>query len=101
MSTATQNVKDWVLNEVMRSDVVIFSKTYCPYCTKAKSRLKELFTDIIIHELNTKNDGLSIQMVLPITTVPCIFIAGESIGGLAELNAMFPEKPKLHRKNDD
>lgn len=42
--------------------VVVFSKTYCPYCTKAKNALSKYdINDIVIIELDNRDDQDSIQ----------------------------------------
>jgi glutaredoxin 3 len=66
--------------------VAVFSKTYCPYCVKAKNVLgKYKINDILIVELDNRDDADAIQDYLnKITgarTVPRVFIDGKSIGG--------------------
>ncbi len=65
--------------------VVVFSKTYCPYASKAKQTLRSegaVFTTI---ELDTRQDGGAIQSALVDltgrSTVPNVFFNGKSIGG--------------------
>ena len=53
--TAEQLIKD---NKVM-----VFSKSYCPYCTKAKEELTKL-TKFKAIELDNTNDGDDIQKAL-------------------------------------
>jgi glutaredoxin 3 len=85
MSTS-YHIRKWVENEIISNECVLFSKTYCPYSTVAKTRLVGMFNNIIIHELDKRSDGDQIQYHLPINTVPCIFINGKCIGGLLNLN---------------
>ncbi len=50
-------VKARSLNHLISaSPVVVFSKTYCPYCAKVKTILSSypLTTSVIFHELGTK-----------------------------------------------
>jgi peptide-methionine (S)-S-oxide reductase len=71
--------------------VVIFSKTYCPYCVKAKEAVKEAgakvagFEGAHVIELNTRSDGSDIQSALAALTgrrtVPNVFIGGQPVGG--------------------
>ncbi|KAM3728974.1 Glutaredoxin-C4, chloroplastic [Dirofilaria immitis] len=68
--------------------VVVFSKTYCPYCKKAKQALStfRISNDLYkIIELNERDDGDKIQdALLEITgarSVPRVFIGGKCIGG--------------------
>ncbi|RYG44961.1 glutaredoxin [archaeon] len=66
--------------------VLVFSKSYCPYCTKAKSALARTGAkDVVVHELDARADGDAIQSALAsvtgIRTVPQVFVAGKCIGG--------------------
>ena len=67
------------------SPVVIFSKTYCPYCSEAKSLFQSLGVAADIYELDVISGGSSIQSTLQgisgMRTVPQVFIGGELIGG--------------------
>ena len=66
--------------------VTVFSKTYCPYCVKAKNVLaKYKINDLMIVELDNRDDADDIQnYLLKLTgarTVPRVFINGKCIGG--------------------
>jgi len=65
--------------------VVVFSKSFCPYCKKTKVLLKDLSVDAKIIELDEIDNGSQIQdALLEITgqrTVPNVFIKGEHMGG--------------------
>ncbi|KAF9971491.1 glutaredoxin, partial [Actinomortierella ambigua] len=69
--------------------VVVFSKTYCPYCTRAKNALKELGVQMTVVELDEDNEGAAIQNYLQEKTgqrtVPNIFIGQEHVGGCDDL----------------
>nr|AEQ39038.1 putative glutaredoxin-like protein [Wolffia arrhiza] len=72
--------------EIIASDpVVVFSKTYCPYCTRVKKLLTELGARFNVIELDRENDGSQVQAALAgLTgqrTVPNVFIGGKHIGG--------------------
>ena len=71
--------------------VVIFSKSWCPYCTEAKNLLKSLNIPFNVYELDQMNYVPAIQAILDdltgMWTVPNIFIGGEFIGGLDSLKA--------------
>ena len=66
---------------------MIFSKTYCPFCTKTK----DLFAkegagyDVVVMELDKMDGGADIQSaLLDLTgqrTVPNVFIRGQHLGG--------------------
>ncbi|GJC87135.1 glutaredoxin [Colletotrichum liriopes] len=72
--------------------VVVFSKSYCPYCRQTKSVLDELNTDYTVLELDQIDDGSAIQDALQeITgqrTVPNSFIAQKHIGGNSDLQGL-------------
>ena len=69
--------------------IIIYTKTTCPYCIKAKGLLTQKgqkFTEIDI----TGNDNLRSEMILKANgrhTVPQIFINDEHIGGCDDLFA--------------
>lgn len=67
----------------------MFSKSYCPYCTKAKNLLVKLGAKAFILELDNIEDGADIQAYLQTLTgqrtVPNIFISQKHIGGCDDL----------------
>ncbi|KAL2821096.1 putative glutaredoxin Grx1 [Aspergillus granulosus] len=69
--------------------VVVFSKSYCPYCKASKSRLSELGAKFQILELDQLDDGAALQdALLEISgqrTVPNIYINQKHIGGNSDL----------------
>ena len=71
--------------------VVMFSKSYCPFCHKAKALLKMKGVAFKAYELDNMADGGSIQSALAAktnqTTVPNIFIGEKHIGGSDTLAA--------------
>ena len=57
----------FVNDQVKSSKVVVFSKTHCPYCTMAKSALKDAGlkqSDYLLIELDERDDGSAIQDAL-------------------------------------
>ncbi|WYZ46771.1 hypothetical protein EsH8_IX_000996 [Colletotrichum jinshuiense] len=72
--------------------VVVFSKSYCPYCRATKSVLDELNADYEVLELDQIDDGSAIQDALQeITgqrTVPNSFISQKHIGGNSDLQGL-------------
>jgi glutaredoxin 3 len=71
---------------IAKNALVIFSKTYCGYCKKAKKALIEHgFDKQMVIELDNRSDGDQIQQLLKsktgITTVPSIWMKGKFIGG--------------------
>eukprot|EP00735_Rhodelphis_limneticus_P002674 TRINITY_DN13618_c0_g1::TRINITY_DN13618_c0_g1_i1::g.22167::m.22167 TRINITY_DN13618_c0_g1::TRINITY_DN13618_c0_g1_i1::g.22167 ORF type:complete len:131 (-),score=11.12,sp/Q8LFQ6/GRXC4_ARATH/46.46/5e-27,Glutaredoxin/PF00462.19/2.6e-19,GST_N_2/PF13409.1/0.0016,GST_N_3/PF13417.1/0.0018,DUF836/PF05768.9/0.0036,Thioredoxin_2/PF13098.1/0.0092,OTT_1508_deam/PF14441.1/0.02,Thioredoxin_3/PF13192.1/0.16,Toxin_1/PF00087.16/0.22,Toxin_1/PF00087.16/2.4e+03 TRINITY_DN13618_c0_g1_i1:65-424(-) len=74
------------VNEVVTEfPVVVFSKSSCPYCDKAKSALAKSGVNARIIELDQRPDGYDIQQACyQLTgrqTVPNVFVGGKSIGG--------------------
>lgn len=65
--------------------VVVFSKSYCPYCHKVKQLLTKLGAKQTVIELDLESDGSDIQKALTgwtgHGTVPSVFIGGKHIGG--------------------
>lgn len=65
--------------------VMVFSKSYCPFCTKAKEALTKLNVQFEVLELDVVKDGDKIQNALEEMTkqrtVPNIFVKGQHVGG--------------------
>lgn len=94
--------KDFVLSRVHDVALVVFSKSTCPHCHKAKDIL---FHQLGVPELNNPqvlvieldqrpdDDGRAIQYVLnELTnrhTVPNVFLNGQTIGGGDELQKLY------------
>jgi glutaredoxin 3 len=77
---------DFVKSEIGSNDVVVFSKTYCPYCTATKALFDSLGVKYAVHELDKMgDDGPELQTaLLKMTgqrTVPSVFVKGSHIGG--------------------
>ncbi|KAL8377460.1 hypothetical protein RB595_008240 [Gaeumannomyces hyphopodioides] len=72
--------------------VMVFSKSYCPYCTATKRKLTDLSAKFNAIELDQMADGGDIQDALEGMTgqrsVPNIFIAKKHIGGNSDLQAL-------------
>ncbi|XP_065878658.1 glutaredoxin [Euphorbia lathyris] len=77
---------------VSSNPVVVFSKTYCPYCVSVKKLLDQLGAKYQAVELDTQNDGAEIQSALAEwtgqRTVPNVFIGGKHIGGCDSTTSM-------------
>jgi glutaredoxin 3 len=84
-----EDVDAFVQKKIAGADVMVFAKSYCPYCRHTRSLLQDAVpSDVsvdIIDMDQMKEDGPLIQMELMTTTgqrtVPNIFINGEHIGG--------------------
>ena len=77
---------------VESNPVVVFSKSYCPFCVKVKQLLSQLGASYKAIELDTESDGSEIQSALAEwtgqRTVPNVFIGGKHIGGCDATTAM-------------
>ncbi|XP_051198193.1 glutaredoxin-C8 [Lolium perenne] len=86
-SASASKPASFVKSTVKAHDVVIFSKSYCPYCRRAKAVFKELELkkDPYVVELDEREDGGDIQDALADMvgrrTVPQVFIRGKHLGG--------------------
>eukprot|EP01116_Phalansterium_solitarium_P016231 TRINITY_DN372_c0_g1_i1.p1 TRINITY_DN372_c0_g1~~TRINITY_DN372_c0_g1_i1.p1 ORF type:complete len:275 (+),score=85.53 TRINITY_DN372_c0_g1_i1:92-826(+) len=82
---APETPKELVNRLIRENKSVVFSKSYCPYCAKAKAAFRELDVPHLVVELDQRNDGSQIQAALrELTgrgTVPNVFVGGRSIGG--------------------
>jgi glutaredoxin 3 len=84
-SLTSMSVTDEINKLISSNDVVVFSKSYCPYCTKTKNLFKEMDVEVKILELDQMDDGDEYQEeLLAMTkqkTVPNVFLKGEHMGG--------------------
>ena len=75
--------------------VVIYSKSYCPYCDTTKQLFQTKFPDLIPHviELNEISDGSAIQSTLASMTgqrtVPSVWVNGNHVGGNDDTHSLF------------
>uniref|UniRef100_R4G4D5 thioredoxin-disulfide reductase (NADPH) n=2 Tax=Rhodnius TaxID=13248 RepID=R4G4D5_RHOPR len=81
---------EYINNLLANNRVVIFSKTWCPYCYKAKDLFKDLlvpYHEVVLDTMGEK--GCKIQEALESMTqqktVPNIFINSNHIGGYTNL----------------
>ena len=79
------SASDFVKQEIANNDVVVFSKSFCPFCKKTKSLLDGMDIDYTALELNQMDDGADIQDALMDLsgqrTVPNVFVKGNHLGG--------------------
>ena len=83
--------------------VIIFAKSYCPYCHKAIKALHSEQIVPVVVQLDERKDGAEIQAdLLKRTgqrTVPSVWLAGKHIGGASDTlegikNGLFSKVPK-------
>jgi glutaredoxin 3 len=84
-------VKQLVEQAIKSNKVIVFSKSYCPYCVEAKRILSSKGTPFELFELDQRTDGSAIQQYLQSKTgqrtVPNIFINQGHIGGCDDLKS--------------
>ena len=90
---ATDGVEERVKELISgcENGVVMFAKSYCPFCRRSKALLDSLGIAYCAIELDLTSDGAAIQAaLLRLTgqkTVPNIFIKGTHLGGNDDLHA--------------
>lgn len=91
----TQNVRDWIDQQVKSSDVVLFMKgtkdfPQCGFSGRVAQILNYLgvsYTDINVLEDAAVRDGIKVYANWP--TIPQLYIKGEFIGGSDIVSEMF------------
>lgn len=88
--------KDTIQKFINENNVAMFSFTTCPFCRRAKDYLTEQGIKYAVLELDElpDNEGNEIRAVLgrqvKRTSVPCIFINGQFIGGCNDGPGLLP-----------
>ncbi|KAG7401950.1 hypothetical protein PHYBOEH_008471 [Phytophthora boehmeriae] len=86
------SAKETVEAQIAASPVVVYSKSYCPYCTKTKTLLTQLGAKYEVVELDQVAGGSEQQDALETitgqSTVPNVFVGGKSIGGNSDVQKM-------------
>jgi len=76
---------------IASNDVVIFSKSYCPFCKATKKLFSDMDIDATVTEMDEVDNGDAIQGELMVLTgqrtVPNVFIKGEHLGGNSDVQA--------------
>lgn len=79
------SMRETVLNNIQSNDVMVFSKTTCPFCRKVKELFKQEGITYKALELDQLDNGQQIQdMLFEMSgqkTVPNVFIRGSHVGG--------------------
>eukprot|EP00546_Thalassionema_frauenfeldii_P004405 CAMPEP_0178913414 /NCGR_PEP_ID=MMETSP0786-20121207/10828_1 /TAXON_ID=186022 /ORGANISM="Thalassionema frauenfeldii, Strain CCMP 1798" /LENGTH=146 /DNA_ID=CAMNT_0020586151 /DNA_START=75 /DNA_END=515 /DNA_ORIENTATION=+ len=74
-----------VKEEIDSNTVVVYSKTFCPFCKMTKVTLENQKIDAKVIELDEVDDGPAIQDILTELsgqrTVPNVFVNGKHLGG--------------------
>uniref|UniRef100_A0A8C4EY33 thioredoxin-disulfide reductase (NADPH) n=1 Tax=Dicentrarchus labrax TaxID=13489 RepID=A0A8C4EY33_DICLA len=83
--TGKNELKSRIQLLIDSNQVLVFSKSYCPFCVKVKDLFKELKVECNVVELDLIEDGTNYQeMLLEMTgqkTVPNVFINKTHLGG--------------------
>ncbi|KAK1901206.1 Thioredoxin reductase 3 [Dissostichus eleginoides] len=83
--TGKNDLKSQIQLLIDSNQVMVFSKSYCPYCVKVKDLFKELKLEFSTMELDLQEDGTNYQdMLLEMTgqkSVPNVFINKTHVGG--------------------
>ncbi|WVN86263.1 glutaredoxin [Cryptococcus depauperatus CBS 7841] len=94
----TADIKKLVDKTIADNRVVIFSKSYCSFSKKVKEYLANDTKDIVVLQLDERDDGSAIQAYLKQlngqATVPYIYINKEFIGGSSELTRLSHQQIK-------
>ncbi|KAI8057459.1 Alg9-like mannosyltransferase family-domain-containing protein [Thamnidium elegans] len=84
--------KTWVQSTLRKYPVVLYSKTYCPYCKAAKQLISKYCDDIHVIEVDLEQDARDIQQALyDLTgqyTFPNLFQNQISLGGFDRLSEL-------------
>ncbi|KAK9711004.1 Glutaredoxin [Basidiobolus ranarum] len=83
------STQDLVKKYIEDNVVMVFSKSYCPYCHRAKDALAKVYPDFTAIELDKLPNGSDIQATLMDLsgqrTVPNIYVKGQHLGGCDDL----------------
>eukprot|EP00775_Hariotina_reticulata_P001253 gene1253-1593_t len=84
---------DAVKQTVADNKVVVYSKTYCPYCSEAKGLFQKLQVPAKVIELDVIPGGddlqLGVQEITGRRTVPQVFVGGKHVGGCDDTMAAY------------
>jgi len=87
------SMNEYIDNVIKSANVIVFSKTFCPYCDHTKELLDSLNCQNMVIELDEMDSDGHIQNYLyELTnqkTVPNIFISGKHIGGNDKLQSLY------------
>ena len=95
----TTSIQSFIEDKVATNQVVIFVKSYCPYCMATKKRFQELhlsnknnIVEPLIFELDKMESGNAIQEQLynmtSQSTVPSVWINGKFVGGNSDTETL-------------
>ena len=79
-----------VEERIAKDRILVISKTYCPYCKRAKKLLEEKKLEFEVVELDERSDGELLQEALARragghSTVPMVWFGTKFVGGASDL----------------
>lgn len=82
---ASASLEDEIKATVSDNKVVVYSKSWCPFCQKTKATFDSMGIEYTAIELDQRDDGADVQeTLLGMTqqrTVPNVFVGGKHLGG--------------------
>eukprot|EP01134_Creolimax_fragrantissima_P001691 CFRG1691T1 len=88
---AMVSARERVEKLIAENTVMVFSKSYCPYCTKTKQLLKKEGVEYALFELDQDDDGSALQAALQQIsgqrTVPNVFVKEVHVGGNDDIHS--------------
>lgn len=90
LSPAGEKVKELI----KQHEVIVFSKTTCPFCSRAKKVLESEGTTFHVFELDelssdqTREFQDALEIMTGARTVPRVFVRGECLGGCDDITKM-------------
>ena len=79
------HIMELIKTLISQNKVMVFSKSVCPYCTKAKSAFEKLGVKPFVLEIDGRDDCEELQQAFITLTgkrsVPRVFINGVFLGG--------------------
>lgn len=85
LALAAAELQESIQATTAGSPVVIYSKSWCPYCSQTKALFDEMKVEYTAIELDQREDGEQLQAaLLELTqqrTVPNVFVMGQHLGG--------------------
>ncbi|XP_026756227.1 uncharacterized protein LOC113516075 [Galleria mellonella] len=91
--TSSPEVQQFIKTAISQDKVVVFSKSYCPYCNLAKDVFNKVKQPIKVYELDQRDDGNviqdNLQQITGFRTVPQVFINGNCVGGGSDVQKLY------------
>uniref|UniRef100_A0A7S2TGC9 Glutaredoxin domain-containing protein n=1 Tax=Lotharella oceanica TaxID=641309 RepID=A0A7S2TGC9_9EUKA len=85
-------MQDTILGDVKDNNVMIYSKSYCPFCVKVKDLFQKMGVEAKVIELDEQGSGDMESTLKELTqqrTVPQVFVKGKFIGGCDDTMAAY------------